>query len=316
MNNWLIGIAAVLLLIVVVQYIAGRNKKKQLSYIYSKLEQALDTGSAEHILLFTSDLQLQALLNAMNRLLDENRQTKADYTRTEISIKKMLTNMSHDLKTPLTVVLGLTETISRDETLNAEERQRLLVKVHDKALEMLSLMNKFFDLAKLESGDQALIMSRINITEICKNSILFFYENIVSHGFEAAIDIPEHTVSGMGNVEALERIMNNLISNAIRYGSDGKRIGLSVREDAEYAYIEVWDQGKGINESQQRLIFERLYTLEDSRNHLYQGSGLGLTITKRLVELMGGTITVRSTPYEKTVFSVKLRKIQFNLKDS
>jgi signal transduction histidine kinase len=312
MIYFLAALATVLLLIVIIQYAVGRNKQRQLDYILFQLDHLLQSGTYEHILLFTSDRQLHSLLNALNRLLDENRQTEADYTRTEMSIKKMLTNMSHDLKTPLTVVLGLTETISSDLTMSSEERQRLLSKVHDKANDMLSLMNQFFDLARLESGDQALALSKINITEVSKNNILFFYENIVSRGFEAAIEIPDHAVHVMGNEEALNRILNNLISNAIRYGGDGKVVGLKLREDAEYVYMDVWDQGKGISEPQQKLIFERLYTLEDSRNHLYQGSGLGLTITKRLVEIMNGTITLKSTPYERTVFTVKLRKINYS----
>ena len=157
--------------------------KESRADLYSpKLALIIKDSTAENLLLFTADPQLQLLLKALNALLEHSREQSGSYTRTEASIKKMLANMSHDLKTPLTVVLGLTETISHDHTITEEERKRLLHKVHDKAQEILSLMNKFFDLARLESGDKVLPLSLINLNEICINNILFFHESIVSQG--------------------------------------------------------------------------------------------------------------------------------------
>lgn len=86
-------------------------------------------------------------------------------------------------------------------------------------------------------------------------------------------------------------------------------MGLNLKHDNAFAYIEVWDKGKGIDEMNKESVFERLYTLEDSRNKLYQGSGLGLTITKRLVESLEGEISLSSKAYDKTVFTVKLKKM-------
>ena len=107
----------------------------------------------------------------------------------------------------------------------------------------------------------------------------------------------------LGNVEVLGRVLNNFISNAITYGDDGKTLGMTLRDDETNVYIDVWDTGKGIDESHIDKVFERMYTLEDSRNRLYQGSGLGLTITKRLVEAMDGKIHLSSKPYEKQFYS-------------
>ena len=86
-------------------------------------------------------------------------------------------------------------------------------------------------------------------------------------------------------------------------------IGLNLRSDENYVYVDVWDKGKGISEIHKDRVFERMYTLDDSRNKLYQGSGLGLTITKRLVEKLGGEIFLESIPYEKTSFTFKLKRI-------
>lgn len=223
----------------------------------------------------------------------------------------MLSNITHDLKTPLTVILGYIEMMLHDPSLPMEERDQLLGKVHSKTMEVLQLMNKFIDLAKLESGDNEISLSRVNINEVCKRNILSFYEILTARGFEVEIKIPDSIIYSMANEESMDRILNNLLSNAIQHGGDGKVLGLTVREDEKYAYIDIWDKGKGISELQKDPVFERMYTLEDSRNKLYQGSGLGLTITKRLVEKIGGEIFLTSKPYEKTIFTIKLAKMTY-----
>ncbi|MNJ61864.1 Alkaline phosphatase synthesis sensor protein PhoR [compost metagenome] len=134
---------------------------------------------------------------------------------------------------------------------------------------------------------------------------------MTSQGIEAEIEIPQDPLYAHANESAIDRILDNLISNAIRYGSEGKTLGIRLRHDEHWLYIEVWDRGKGIHEIHQSRVFERMYTLEDSRNKLYQGSGLGLTITKRLVQNMGGDITLYSRAYDKTVFTVQLKRLNY-----
>lgn len=308
MTIWLVAIIVLLGLLELVQFSARRKRTRQLRYIDGKLNGIMSSGSSERLLLLTDDKELQALLNTMNRLLDRHQQTIAHFNHTELAMRRMLSNISHDLKTPLTVILGYIEALQHQRNRSSEETDRILAKVHGKAEEIVALIHSFFDLARLESGDTELPMTRINLAEICKNNILMFYESVHSYGCEAHIDIPDHPVYIISNEEALNRILNNLLSNAIRYGRDGRHIGLTLRTDQQAVYVEVWDRGPGIGESQQDLVFERLYTLEDSRNKAFQGSGLGLTITKRLVEKLGGEISVRSKPYEQTIFTVKWKR--------
>lgn len=99
------------------------------------------------------------------------------------------------------------------------------------------------------------------------------------------------------------------MTNAIRYGSDGKYIGLFLREEKDFVYIDVIDKGKGIEKQFAASVFERLYTMEDSRNRSIQGNGLGLTIARNLARQMGGDILLQSEPEVQTVFTVKLRKL-------
>ncbi|WP_412094525.1 ATP-binding protein [Bacillus atrophaeus] len=126
-----------------------------------------------------------------------------------------------------------------------------------------------------------------------------YYEILINKEFEVVIDIPEDPVFVRGDEDAIERVLNNLITNASQYGSAGKMLGLKISIAENDVYVEVLDKGKGINELHKDRVFERMYTLEDSRNTNYQGSGLGLTITKRLVEQMGGSISLGTYPFKK-----------------
>ncbi|MBW9172456.1 sensor histidine kinase [Clostridium estertheticum] len=311
MITLLIIIIFILICIILFKTNVEKKKNNNLRYIQKKLNKIINENTNEKLLVETEDKEIKKILVEINNLLDFNQKILADYRKKEISISKMLSNISHDLKTPLTVVLGYIETIKLDNNISKAERDLLLSNVYTKALEVISLINEFFDLAKLESGDKDITISRVNINEICRKSLLEFYDNLTSKGYEVSIDIPSINIYVLGNLDAIHRIMNNLISNAIKYGSDGKYLGLKLTYDDNYSYVEICDKGKGIEEINVDRVFERMYTLEDSRNKLYQGSGLGLTITKRLVEKLGGKISLESKPYEKTSFIFQLKRITY-----
>ncbi|MGJ7911035.1 sensor histidine kinase [Neobacillus sp. LXY-1] len=298
-----------LLICVIFQYQSKKGRNKELIYITNKLEQIKASQVSERILVVTDDKQLIKMLDMLNQVVDEYQENVRQYKKSKTSMKRMLANVSHDLKTPLTVIAGYIEMLQQQPQMKEQERVRMLEQVHSKTLELITLMNTFFDLAKLESGDKDIPLEKINLTEICKNNILLFYEWIQMKGLEVVIEIPERPVFALGNEEALNRVLNNLISNGLRYGADGKLIGIRLFNDETRVFVEVFDKGKGINETEQDRVFERLFTLEESRNKAFQGSGLGLTITKRLVEEMQGDISIQSIPFEKTSFTFSLKRL-------
>jgi len=293
------------------QYNAKLQRNKELRYINKKLDEIMKNKTSEKVLMFTDDKELIPFLIQINRLLEYNQKILAKYSKLEISMRKMLSNISHDLKTPLTVVIGYIETMELHNHFKNEKDKEYILEIKNKTNEVMELINKFFDLAKLESGDKEVPLTKININEILREDILKFYDVITGKGIEVDINIPEENIYALGNSEAIHRILNNLISNAIKYGSDGKVIGLSLKYDDKFSYVSVWDKGKGINERDKDRVFERMYTLDDSRNKLNQGSGLGLTITKRLVEKLNGEIYLSSVPNERTMFTFKLKRINF-----
>lgn len=308
MVYFLLTIILILAGIIFYQYKAKINRNRQLSYIQQKLTTIITNNTRENLLVFTDDKQLISLLTSINGLLNANQKILADYITNQESTKKMISNISHDLKTPLTVITGYLEMVALNKAIPIDE-ERKISKAYEKAEELQTLITKFFDLTKIESGDKQASLEKVNLNEVCKKCMLGFYEILTDNELEISINIPNKNLYAIGNEEILTRILNNLISNAIKYGSEGNIIGLNLTTDDQFIYIEIWDKGKGTQEKEQEKIFERLYTLEDSRNKMYQGSGLGLTITKRLVESIDGKIQLTSEPYDKTTFTIQLKKL-------
>ena len=302
-----ICIAVLICIVVYQQFVFRRGIQKQLKEISQKLEKIQDTDSDENIMMFTDEQALMELLVQINRLLENQRKMKVDYRRLQISAKKMLSNISHDIKTPMTVILGYLEIMR----INGDKEDEMLLKVEQKAKRVMELINQFFTLAKLEAGDMEQEISRINICEVCRENILDFYELLKQKEFQVEVKIPEEAVFIMGNKEALHRILYNLISNVIRYGLDGRYLGLVLRSVKNDVYIDVIDKGKGIEKEFAGNVFERLFTMEDSRNRRIQGNGLGLTIAQTLAQQLGGEIVLESEPNVKTTFTVKLHKCFF-----
>lgn len=292
-----------LLFIVVYQQLGQQaGMRRSLREISGKLQEIMETGSDERVYVFTEEKELQELAAQLNGLLERHLKVKADYRRSEIAFKKMLSNISHDIKTPMTVILGYLEILR----LKSGTPDEMILKTECKAKEVMELINEFFTLAKLESGDMAPELSPIDVCEQCRKSILDYYELLTGREFQVDIDLPKEPVWVQGNQESISRILNNLISNAIRYGSDGRYLGLALRVEEKTAYVDVTDRGKGIEASFADSVFERLFTMEDSRNREIQGNGLGLTIARDLARQMRGEITLRSEPHVKTVFTVRL----------
>jgi len=293
------------------QWYRRREESAELNQAAAELERLLKETSRERLLVMTDWRALRVLLVQINRLIDYKDRLDVEHVKSEESIRKMISNISHDLKTPLTVMLGYAEMLQHHPDMPETERRQLLGKVHDKTNELILFINAFFDLARLESDDLLIELNIINVTDSCQRNMLQFYDLMMKEGITADIDLPEAPLYVQANDEALDRVLQNLISNALYHGADGKTLGLSVKELEDYVELTVWDRGKGILDHDQNRIFERLFTLEESRNKAFQGSGLGLTITKRLVEAMGGTIEVASMPGLKTAFTVKLKHSHF-----
>lgn len=222
-----------MLIVIYQQFVFRTGTQKKLETISSQLKNILDKGSDERVMVFTENERLKDLAMQINRLLESRQKLKAEYKRSEIASRKMLSNVSHDIKTPMTVILGYLEIIR----LNGDPAQEMLGRAEAK--QVMELIRQFFTLAKLEAGDMNIELSRLDISEACRETVLDFYEILSQKEFTVEVDLPEETVYACANQEALQRILVNLITNAVRYGADGNYLGVFLRTDRTSVYIDI-----------------------------------------------------------------------------
>ncbi len=218
-------------------------------------------------------------------------------------MKRMLTNISHDLRTPLTVLQGYGELLqaAAGQENGAAKLSEAAEKICEKSKELVDTMNAWFSLAKLESGDGKLTPERTDVTKLCHEILLSCCELLESRGFQVELQTPSVPFFALADADGLRRILRNLVDNAVKYAEDGKYLALRLREEDAAVYIELEDHGPGIPSEEREQIFTRAYTGG-------RGSGLGLAIAKTLALQMGGDIRVLDAEAGGTRFAVTLPK--------
>ena len=306
LNYIFIVIILILIVIIVSSY-------KKLNYIGIILDEVLD-GNYNQRIRQQNHIKLLNILNIkINRLIEKLQKVNDDNKKSEQSRKKMISNISHDLRTPLTSMLGYLELILDDRnlqinTLSEMKKEEYIRIIYNKGNNLYDLMEEFFQISKLDSNDIRLETRKVNISEIVRENIISFFNEIQNLNIEPKINIPEEDIYVLSNEKVLNRIFGNLINNALKHGTKATIIGINLRYDQKNIFIDIYDNGVGIPENEINYVFDRLYTVEKSRNLKVKGSGLGLTIVKKLVEALGGEISVYSVPFEKTVFTVTLTR--------
>lgn len=303
MITFLTILSAVLAIVTCTLSILLIKKNKQILKVNETLTNVSEGNLSRRIRLQTTDRQFEQLANQINEQLEAWSQTIEKANRLELLRKQMITNISHDLRTPLTSILGYTEALQNEGSLSAEERTQYLSVIANKGNHLLKIINDFFDLVRIEAEEELQEEEPVHMNEIVKEEILWLYHSFSEIDVKPQIHISNEAIYVKGEAQGLRRIISNLLSNAIRYGKDGEVIGIELTTEENIVLLKVWDEGKGIQKSDMNHIFERLYTGESSRNSNLQGSGLGLTIVKKLVEKHHGRIEVESEPYIRTAFT-------------
>jgi signal transduction histidine kinase len=190
--------------------------------------------------------------------------------------------MSHDLRTPLTSIIGYLKLLQNDEVDKAEAIEI----IQNKTNKLKVLINDFFELASIESEDYKLNMTKLNLTNIVSDEILSLYEAFESKGLEPDINILDKPIFIMGDKDNLERIIDNLLSNALKYAD--KDVQISLEERGNKAILMISNICASITEEDVLHMFDRFYMADEVRKG--QGAGLGLSIVKSLMEKMDGVI--------------------------
>jgi two-component system sensor histidine kinase/response regulator len=230
---------------------------------------------------------------------------------------EFLATMSHELRTPLTCIIGMSATLLRWSFGDLSERQRgYLNTIHTSGERLLTVINDILEVAKIGAGRTALNISEISLTTLTRQSLDPFRATARDRQIELTSDTTLLAGDDIfwGDVRRVKQILANLLNNALKFTASGGRVVLRVRGEHPGVIFQLEDTGIGISDAQKPLLFEKFQQLENSRHRQYQGTGLGLALTKQLVELHGGSISVNSRLGVGSVFTVRLPTQKPNLK--
>jgi len=248
----------------------------------------------------------EAELQAANESLEITNQQLTRATRLK---DEFLASMSHELKTPLNTILGMSEGLKEGafESIN-EQQQQAVETICTSATHLLDLINDILDFAKLQSGKVTLNFTQTNIQSLCENSLTFVRQNAYQKKLELKTQINTSCSAINADELRIRQILINLLSNAVKFTPEGGKVTLKVMEDAlrEHIIFAVSDTGIGIAPEQIDQLFEPFVQLDSQLNRQYSGTGLGLSLVRRLSELHGGNVFVESEVGQGSTFYVKI----------
>lgn len=295
----------VLLIILIWQQIQHKELEREINYITDRLASLSITSDNGFVLIPTDNDSIKKLGAVLNTLLQDFYCKKSEFEQSKQAMAQVLTNISHDIRTPLTVLKGNSEMLSNitNDPSMPENVHAMADKIDRKADDLISTINDYFTMSEIASGDLPIKLKKENVSRLCQDTILDYYDLLEQKQFEVDIQIPDPPIFAYIDNEALQRILKNLIDNAIRHGGDGKYLSLRLTTSNGNSIIEIEDHGNGMSPQQQKQIFARNYTTARKSS----GSGLGLAISKRLAEQIGAELEVYSIQNERTTFSIILK---------
>ena len=216
-------------------------------------------------------------------------------------------NVSHELKTPVTAISGLVETLIESEEMDLETRSRFLDKIQNQSMRLSTLVADLLALSRVEAQDeQQLELRKLDLRLIGMDSVRRAMIAAEEKEIQLHSQLPENEVNVNGDEEALCQVVDNLLDNAIKYTPGGGGVSLIIEVEDDKALLLVKDSGIGIDPEHQERIFERFYRVDKARSREVGGTGLGLSIVKHFTARMGGMVGVESEPGVGTIFRVEL----------
>lgn len=293
------------LALIVILYLSLKlyRVRNQLSLIREALHDIKSGNLNRRVLARENDMTRQICYD-INEISISSQSRLIQQKQEEQAYKRLMTSLSHDVKTPLASLVGYLEAIENGLVAGKEKDDYIHV-ASEKAHRLKDFVTALFQWVKLDAGEQVFHFELSDINELSRNILAEWVPLLESAGLDYDIEIPETECSVRVDPNAYTRILNNLLQNVLIH-SDADRVALYITEDTQQVKIMVSDNGKGISAGDLPHIFERMYQCDHSRSA--KGNGLGLSIAKELVNAHKGTITAASTPTSGTTFTILLPK--------
>jgi PAS domain S-box-containing protein len=238
-------------------------------------------------------------LSKANTELDKSARMKDEF----------LANMSHELRTPLNAILGLSESLLEQvHSPLSPRQQKNITTISNSGEHLLSLINDILDLSKIEAGMLELNLQKVQLKEFCESCLIFVRTQALKKNLQVGFQMEQESRSVLVDPMRLKQILVNLLTNAVKFTSRGKRIGLIVNIPKEDSTVEfhVWDEGIGISPDDGDKLFKSFSQVDSGLNRAQEGTGLGLALVAKLTDLHGGNVELKSEAYKGSRFIVTL----------
>ena len=261
------------------------HERKQIREITSQLKEYNKRATEMKVDMTLSNKHVEALAAEINQTIAGRAEANANTYRVNRELKQAIAGMSHDLRTPLTSIIGYMQLIKNKELDEAKKEEYLEI-AQKRAIRLQKLLNDFFALSIVDSEDYPIHLEAGNINALVKETLLSYYDQFEAVNFQPVVEITEEELTSLIDENASKRVVENLLSNAIQHSVGDIRISLDHQDG--FAVLVVKNKVKYANQIQVEKLFERFYTTDQTRQ---SSRGLGLTIVQSLMNRQGGEIT-------------------------
>lgn len=265
----------------------------------------MKNGDMEFELRVEGEDELAVIANSINEMrvqISSDNETKRLAERTK---DELITNVAHDLRTPLTSIIGYLELVRREDLLTPAQQKKYIGIAYDKAKSLETLIKDLFDYTRYDKDKFKIHRNLFDLNQFMIQIVDEFYPSFAEKGLNCIKELSKEELPVYCDGELLARAIGNLMSNAIKYGADGKQVEIYTARQQDKAVVKVVNYGRIIPKEDLDKIFEKFYRVEGSRSLKTGGTGLGLAIAKNIVELHDGSISAQSG-LGGTVFQIEI----------
>lgn len=285
LEGFIIGLSLTILIVLLIIFIL---KTKEINRLTLELKKLNREGKIEKLRLSLPNKNIENLIVEINTLIDDKRKMENIYKEKDIELREAIANMSHDLRTPLTSIMGYVYLLN-DDKLDKEERKEYLKIIEKRSLVLNDLITNFYGLSRIQADQYEIKFEPVNLELVLGEIIAAFYETLDYKFGEPEINIEEGLGPVLGDKQALNRIFTNLIENMIKHGEG--EVKISLKKKNKYIVMEFSNKAEELEPKDVNRIFEKFFTKDRMRTG--QNTGLGLAIVKLLVEKQGQKIEAK-----------------------
>ena len=271
---------------------------KPLRTLSGQIEHAAETYEGTEMIKSTGYLEVEQIAEAFRSMMEKT-------VATEKSRQEFVSNVSHELKTPLTAIKVLSDSLVLEPDVPIEMYREFINDINSEIDREAKIVNDLLALVKLDKTSGEMHIAEVNINELLEIILKRLKPLALKRGIEMIFESYRTVLAEIDEVK-MSLVFTNLIENAIKYNRDGGRVMVSLNADHRYFYAKIEDTGIGIPEEEQGLIFDRFYRVDKARSRETGGTGLGLSITKSAVQMHKGSIKVQSIPGVGSIFTVRI----------